>query len=143
MDRMQIGFKLALDFLGIQIRKDESGEIVNYREICNIAYIAKTRGVNISPSRVKFNPQTGQAYSPLSHEYSGWPSWNLYRDLEEIIFGSEEQLKVWTFDEGITRKLSALRNELNKEKLGKILEEAALAESWDKSLKTKVLSDKQ
>jgi len=119
-DRMQIGFKLALDFLGIPI------SVENYREICNIALVAKRKyGLPIIPSRVEFNPESGQAYSPISHGDSKNVSWNLYDDLIEMVIGSEDNLEGWTFDEGITKKLEALKADIRERGLGELLREAA------------------
>ena len=125
MDGRQIGLRLALDFLGIPINRDGAGGIANYREICDVVYIAKTRKLDISPSRVEFNPETGQAYSPLGFGDSKMPRWNLYRDLEEMALAGKEELNGWTFDAGITKKLESLKVDLNAKGLKALLKEAA------------------
>lgn len=123
MDRMQIKFKLALNVLGIKVTQENyDGE---YRMICNVAYVAKKRGINVFPSRIEFNPETGQAYSPLSHEYSGCPSWNLYRDLREVASSSEEETKNWKFDGILMKKLIRLRKDIGARGIDALLKEAS------------------
>ncbi|MDP1695761.1 MAG: hypothetical protein Q8L29_02525 [archaeon] len=123
MDRGQIRLKLGLKVLGIQVTREDYNE--KYRMICNIAYIAKTRGMNVFPGMIEFNPQTGQAYSPLSHEYSGCPSWNLYRDLEAVASGSEAEIKTWRFDEVFMEKLIRLREDISARGIDALLKEAS------------------
>lgn len=109
MDRMQIALKLSLDTLGIE------ANVKNYRQICDIAYMAEQRGIYISPSRIAFNEKIGHAYSPMSHEDGGWPSRNLYDDLEDIeraIKAGSTVHENFTLDEKTKEALKDIKEEM-------------------------------
>ena len=109
MDRMQIGFKLAMDALGIPIIPD------NYQRICDAVYLAKRVGAYISPARILWDAQTGHAYSPLTHETGGHPSRNLLDDILEIRGEVEEgwdESVRWVLDEASLEKIERVRKKL-------------------------------
>lgn len=122
MDRLQIALKLGMDFLEIPI----SGS--NYRTLCNAVYLAEQRGIYLSPSRIELDANTGLAYSPKSHEYSGCLSWNLLDDIEQIEFdvkrGFDPAKQGWTLDEASLRRLLKLKEDIAVKGLNQLVLEA-------------------
>lgn len=109
VDRMQIALKRGLDILGIPICPE------NYQLICDTVYQAKQMGVYLTDERIEFNPLTGHAYSPRSHEDGGYPSRNIRDALHDIAMMSAEEAKWvngWRLDEKTKAKLLELKVEL-------------------------------
>jgi hypothetical protein len=110
MDRMQIGFVLGMNALGIPI------QLENYQLICDNLYKCKALGIHISPSRIEFDGRTGHAYSPRTHEDGGYPSRSLLDDIIEvrrdIDCGIDDSLN-WKLDNVSMDRLRKLKTSSN------------------------------
>tara|TARA_Y100000310_G_scaffold88080_1_gene84998 strand:- start:827 stop:1198 length:372 start_codon:yes stop_codon:yes gene_type:complete len=118
MNRMQIGLALGMEVLGIEVSKE------NYREICDATFLAERRGVYLSPSSVNYDVERNCAYSPMSHESSGDPSWNLFYDVCDILEDRENGINSdegWKMDEGSLERLGGLRKDIEREGLKALL----------------------
>lgn len=120
---MQIILKLALDAAGIECKKE------NYQKIADFCYLAKTKGVDISPSLISYDSKTKQAFSRYSHESGGNLSWNLFCDVDYIERDLKEYKALNLKNPHDTQKFYLPKKEANLLKeLGKILETKTLEE---------------
>ena len=112
-----IAFVLGMSQLGLPIN------FSNYREICNVVYLAESRGIHISPRRIEFDSVRGYAYSPLTHETGGNPSENLATVIEDIIINPEynDVTKRWRLDDLSRKRLDSFREEIETQGIGALL----------------------
>ncbi len=115
MDMMQLKLGLALNVLGIPI------DLTHYREICNVAYMARCLKLYISPARIELPARTNQARSIPSHEEGGHPSRSLIDDVDEMhreIAGDADlgydPFKKWTLEENNITTLLTLKPYIGK-----------------------------
>jgi hypothetical protein len=111
MNFMQIKFKLAMEYLGIPIKRE------NYRTLCNAVYSCLQKGIYISPARVELDTRTGRAFSPLSHETGGNPSRSLLDDVSNIereISSGMDDSKRFKLDERSIEILNRIKEDLHK-----------------------------
>jgi hypothetical protein len=121
MNQMQVSLVLGMEVLGIRVNRR------NYREICDATFLAEKRGVHISPSSVYYDAGENQAYSPLSHESGGQPSWNLACDLgtiEEDRRSGISDEEDYELDENSLGKLRKLKRDIEKRGLKRLLRES-------------------
>lgn len=104
---MQIALKLGMDVLGIPVKAE------NYRQICDVLYLAEKSGVHISPGRIILDPITRHAHAPALR--SGWPdcyypTFSLqFEEIERELNLGRDDSEGWCLDENSTKKLEELK----------------------------------
>lgn len=115
---MQITLDLGLQVLGIEVTEK------NYREICDVAFLAKERGVYLSPSALCYYPDRNSVYSPKSGGSCGISPTNLLDDVREIERDKRMGLnssKRHSLDERSTRMLKKLEQEIGEKGIKALL----------------------